>query len=125
MLWIDKYSRVPIYEQVIAETERQILSGELKSRDALPSVRQLSQELSVNPNTLQKAYAELEKKGLCFSVPGSGRFVSEDAYDILRAEKKKALQEIERLCVELKECGISQDDVMSAVIRAYNGGNND
>ena len=122
MLWIDKFSGVPIYEQVATEFERQILAGELKARDSLPSVRQLSQELSVNPNTLQKAYMELENKNLCFSVPGSGRFVSDRAYEILKAEKQMGVKEIERLACELRDCGIPREDVISAIERAYNGG---
>ncbi|MBQ9949559.1 MAG: GntR family transcriptional regulator, partial [Clostridia bacterium] len=60
MLEVDKYSRVPIYEQIIAEFERIILTEEISLHEAMPSVRSLSQELSVNPNTLQKAYSEME-----------------------------------------------------------------
>lgn len=122
MLEVDKFSRVPIYEQIIAEIERMILSGELSPKDALPSVRQLSVELSVNPNTLQKAYTELESRGLCFSVPGSGRYVSEKAPDILRAQKRSGLSEIERMARELRECGIEKDEVIAAVNKAYEGG---
>lgn len=122
MLEVDKFSRVPIYEQIIAEIERMILSGELSPKDALPSVRQLSVELSVNPNTLQKAYTELESRGLCFSVPGSGRYVSEKAPDILRAQKRSGLSEIERMARELRECGIEKDEIIAAVNKAYEGG---
>ena len=71
MLEIDKMSRVPIYEQVIQKLELLILTNVLGPNSPLPSVRSLSQELSVNPNTLQKAYSEMELKGICYSVPGT------------------------------------------------------
>ena len=103
MLEVDKYSRVPIYEQIEREFERMILTGEFTEKEPLPSVRQLSQEISVNPNTLQKAYADLESKGLCFSVPGSGRFITEGAQKIILEQKRKGLEEIKRLCAELKQ----------------------
>jgi GntR family transcriptional regulator len=73
MFQIDRFGRTPIYEQIIDQTQRLIASGILKEGDQLPSVRVLSQELSVNPNTLQKAYSELERRGLCVSAPGNGR----------------------------------------------------
>ena len=63
MIEIDKYSRTPIYEQIVNAFEQLIASAELKPNEVLPSVRVLSQKLSINPNTLQKAYAELERKG--------------------------------------------------------------
>ena len=67
-LQIDKFSRTPIYEQVIDGIEREILTGELKPNSPVASVRALSVQFSVNPNTLQKAYTELERRGLCYSV---------------------------------------------------------
>ena len=76
---IDKFGRTPIYEQIIQQAERLIASGVWKPDDQIPSVRTMSQELSINPNTLQKAYAELERSGISYSVPGNGRFVSRDA----------------------------------------------
>ena len=119
MLAIDKYSRVPIYEQLINEFERMILSGELSEGGQMPSVRNLSQELSVNPNTLQKAYSELENKGICFSVPGSGRFIAKGAKEVLYNKGKKKLEEIKELCKELKQCGIDIQTVFEMVNEAY------
>ena len=88
MFTIDKYSRVPIYEQIIEQVEMHIALGDLAPESLLPSVRSLSVELSVNPNTLQKAYAELERRGLCYSVPGNGRFISPGAPEALRASRR-------------------------------------
>lgn len=119
---IDKQSSVPIYEQVIAQVERGILTGEFKADEQIPSVRQLSMELSVNPNTLQKAYTELERRGLCYTVPGNGRFVSRDAADKLRMMKRELIEKIVNLARELKLSGIGEREVILAVKQAYSEG---
>ena len=121
MLDVDKYSRTPIYEQIVQEFERMILTGEMAGNDIVPSVRQLSQELSVNPNTLQKAYVELEGRGICFSVPGSGRYITPNAKDIIQGERRQRLGEIKKLCIELKQCGVKMEDCVEAVKSAYEG----
>ena len=79
MFQIDRFGRQPIYEQIIEQVEQFVASGAFRPEDQLPSVRALSQTLSANPNTLQKAYAELERRGVTVSVPGSGRYISKDA----------------------------------------------
>lgn len=122
MFNVDKYSRTPIYEQVIAEFERLMAIGEMKPNDVLPPVRQLSQKLSVNPNTLQKAYSELERRGLCFSVPGNGRFVAKGARETILEKKKQRIVKITELCRELKECGVTLEAAIKAVEEAYRGG---
>lgn len=119
MFDIDKYSRRPIYEQVVAQTERLIATGALEAGAVLPSVRTLSQQLSINPNTLQKAYGELERRGLCYSVPGSGRFITENAREIVVGQKQALLEEIERICTELREAGVEKAKAIAAVNAAY------
>jgi GntR family transcriptional regulator len=116
---IDKYSRRPIYEQVVAQAERLIATGALEAGAVLPSVRTLSQQLSINPNTLQKAYGELERRGLCYSVPGSGRFITENAREIVVGQKQALLEEIERICTELREAGVEKAKAIAAVNAAY------
>lgn len=120
MLTIDKYSRVPIYEQIIQQVEMHIALGDLAPGEQLPSVRSLSVQLSVNPNTLQKAYAELERRGLCYSVPGNGRFIDENAQEKLRAGRQALLIDIAATAAQLAEAGIPLEDVLSAVTQAYN-----
>ena len=119
MFQIDKFGRTPIYEQVIQQVERLIASGALKPDDQLPSVRALSQELSVNPNTLQKAYSELERCGVSYSVPGNGRFVSKDAKRIIEGRMDSLLAEVERLCVRLCQASIPKERVLAAVDHVY------
>lgn len=119
MLQIDKYGRAPIYEQVIEQTERLIATGALKSGEQLPSVRSLAGQLSVNPNTLQKAYAELERRGLCVSAPGNGRFVTAEASAIIGGRSKALLQEVRALSTRMCEAGIPVSDVLGVVRQAY------
>ena len=116
---IDRHSRTPLYEQVIAQVERGILTGEYRPNEQIPSVRTLSMELSVNPNTLQKAYIELERRGLCYTVPGSGRFVAADAETKLRRMKRELIERVEALARELRVSGVSEGEVINAVRAAY------
>ena len=125
MFQIDRFGRVPIYEQIIEQTQRLIASGALKEGDQLPSVRVLSQELSVNPNTLQKAYSELERRGICVSAPGNGRFVTGDAARIVGEGMKARLEEIKQICEELCVAGIAIGRVLEVVNAAYGKGTKD
>ena len=79
MFVIDVMSRVPVYEQIINQVEEQIMTGILKEGDKMPSVRSLSVKLSTNPNTIQKAYSELDRRQMIVTVPGRGSFISSDA----------------------------------------------
>ena len=81
---IDKLSRTPIYEQIIQGLTREILTGILPEGSQIPSVREMSMQLSINPNTIQKAYSEMERQGLTASAPGIGRFVAAGAVEKLR-----------------------------------------
>ena len=94
MYQIDVMSRTPVYEQIIRQTEEFILKGVLKPGDRMPSVRTLSVELSVNPNTIQKAIAELDRRTLIKSVPGKGSFISDNALELMHIAKEDELQDI-------------------------------
>ncbi len=119
MFQIDKFGRTPIYEQVIEQVERLIASGALKPDDQLPSVRALSQKLSVNPNTLQKAYTELERRGISYSVPGNGRFVSRDAPEIIGGRMRTLIEKISEICRQLCSAQVPVEQVLEAVNTAY------
>ena len=119
MFTIDKLSRTPIFEQFIHQVEMHIALGDLLPKAQLPSVRQLSLELSVNPNTLQKAYGELEKRGLCYTVPGSGRYIAENARTMLRNSRKALLVQIEQATQSLAQAGIPLEDILKSVVKAY------
>lgn len=76
MFSIDLTSRIPIYEQIFNSVVELIITGSLCENDQLPSVRTLAKQTGVNPNTVAKAYTELERTGLIYSVPGRGSFIS-------------------------------------------------
>ena len=82
-------------------------------------MRALSQELSVNPNTLQKAYSELERRGLCISAPGNGRFVTADAFRLVGEGLKERLEELQKIAEELCAAGMPVEHVLNSVNAAY------
>ena len=101
MFDIDVKSRVPIYEQLTENVKCLIIQGVLTPGEQLPSVRSLAQELTINPNTIQKAYRELEREGYVISRPGKGSFVN-DMTDMMNDERISTLtEEVERLIKEL------------------------
>ena len=122
MFQIDRFGRQPIYEQLIEQVEQLVASGALRPGDQLPSVRALSQTLSANPNTLQKAYAELERRGITASVPGSGRFISADAPRLVAAGMQVFLDEITALSAKLRLSGVPRARAVGAVDAAYAAG---
>lgn len=119
MFSIDPMSRCPVYEQLIDQIERYILMGILAPSQQLPSVRSLSFELSVNPNTIQKAYSDLDARKIIFSVPGKGCFVSENAKELLGEYRRKRLQDLENILSELKIAGIERDEIEKIFYTIY------
>ena len=79
MLFLDYQDRRPIYEQIVEKFRMLILSGAVEPSSKMPSVRQLAVELSINPNTIQRAYMELEQQGLICPVKGKGSFVTDSS----------------------------------------------
>ncbi len=119
MFQIDVMSRTPVYEQLIEQVEKFILTGILSEGDKIPSVRSLSMELSVNPNTIQKAFAELDRRGLISSVPGKGCFVSEKALNVLKVSKRGNLKELSEQVRELSLAGVTREEVISCVNKVF------
>ncbi|MBR6514130.1 MAG: GntR family transcriptional regulator [Clostridia bacterium] len=120
MFSIDVFSRIPVYEQIIRQAEDYVSKGLLKAGDKIPSVRNLSVTLSVNPNTIQKAYSELDLRGIIFSVPGKGCFVTENAQEIVNKSKRKKLEELSSLVNELKIAGTEYKDIQAIIDSIYN-----
>ena len=111
MFQIDLISRTPIYEQLIEQTEKFILADVLRPLDKLPSVRSLSAKLSVNPNTIQRAYTQMCDRGILVSMAGKGCYVTENAKDIIRADAVKKFSALDELIRELAEAGISKEEI--------------
>ncbi len=129
MFQIDLKSRQSIYEQVISNIKKLIVSGVLKTDDKLPSVRELSRALTVNPNTVQKAYRELESQGFIYTVSGRGCFVSpenerkkdEEKIKSVSAELKTLIEELIYLGVNREAVRIIVDDILSQAGRKKTG----
>jgi GntR family transcriptional regulator len=119
MLQIDKQSRIPVYEQVVEKLEKLVLTNILQANEQLPSVRTWSAELGINPNTLQKAYLYLDTKGITYSVPGVGRFISETAKSVIESNKGKQLGELYEITANLALAGILKEKVYETIDDAY------
>ena len=111
MFTLDYTEKKALYEQVKDKMKGMILSGILKENDQLPSVRELSMQLTLNPNTIQKAYKDLETEGYIYSVKGKGNFVARVS-SINRNEKCAALyQQIQELVRELLFIGETREQI--------------
>ena len=111
---IDYQDSRPIYEQIVESFKIQIFKGILQADEQMPSVRSLAMELSTNPNTVQRAYSELERQGFIYTVKGRGNFVKGD--DTLKINKKQeVIDEIIELLVDANGIGITFDEVLSEV----------
>jgi len=126
MYIIDNQSRQAVYEQIVQQVEKYVLSGILTSGDKMPSVRKLSLELNVNPNTVQRAYTELERSGVLVTAPGRGAFVSDSGSTVLKeVRKRESLKKLDEVLMELKVSAVEKEKILAIVERVYAGGNSD
>lgn len=114
MIVIDYHDKRPIYEQIIERFRMLILNGALEPDTQLPSVRSLAVELSINANTIQRAYSELERIGLIYSIKGRGNFVSAHQ-DVVIEEQAKQIDDLKQKLRLCKESGIAHDRILDAV----------
>ncbi len=110
---IDVKNRMPIYEQLVENISKMVLSGVFLPNEPIPSVRQLASELGINPNTIQKAYSELERRGIIYSVKGRGSFVSDSIGDALKRQKETVIAELKSAMKEAKALGLNKADIDS------------
>ena len=118
MISIDYQSKLPLYEQVARRFQTLILKGVLEPDAQMPSVRTLAVELSINPNTIQKAYAMLEQQGYIYPVKGRGNFVA-DSTALVKQKKESLLEEMKRLVTGGKELGIRQTEFIRVIELVY------
>lgn len=104
----------PIYEQVVDNFRQLIISGVLPTDYKMPSVRELATQLTINPNTIQRAYRELEDEGYICSVPGKGSFVC-DKSETVEMRKRELLKKLAELCIELRACGATEREMIETV----------
>lgn len=112
MIWIDYKDATPIYEQIVNRFKNLIVSGVLTPNDKMPSVRNLAMELSINPNTIQKAYMILEQQGFIYTVKGRGNFVAESG-DLKDIKKQEILKKLSDIAIEAKDAGLDMFELVS------------
>ena len=118
MLTLNYRDSRPIYEQIKDGLRRMIVTGAMAQDEKLPSVRALATQLSINPNTIQRAYNELEAEGYIYSVAGKGSFVSGTAdADAVRRENLK--EDLRKLAGELRYLGMTHEDAMKLIKEVY------
>ncbi len=118
MITLDYGDRRPIYEQVTEKMKELILLGILETDSQLPSVRELAMELSINPNTVQRAYAELERQGVIYCIKGRGNFVA-GVTDLREQHKKELLQQTEELTKAAIKAEIPEEEFLAYVAECY------
>lgn len=114
MIILDYSDKRPIYEQVVGRFKDLIYKGILSADEQMPSVRSLAIELSINPNTIQRAYAELERSGLIYAVKGRGNYVA-DISDMLPARQQKFFEEFDSLLDRLPALSITKDELIEHI----------
>jgi len=116
---LDTASGVPFYRQIIRRIADAVLAGTLPPGTRLPTIRSLAIQLKINPNTIAKAYAELELRGIVTTQVGSGTFISENTPEPAQAERDTLLQDLlRRTVLEFAALGIQKDEI-PAVLAKY------
>lgn len=113
----------PIYAQLVEKMKLRIISGYFSPGDKIPSVRELAAEAGVNPNTMQKAFVELERSGLVQTYRTSGRMVTEDTERIQAIKMEIAAEMVESFLKQMKELGYSKEEAAALFAKACEEGN--
>lgn len=114
MIILDYQDRRPLYEQVTEKFRVLILRGVLEPGSRMPSVRQMAVELSINPNTIQRAYMELEQEGLIYPVKGKGNFVA-DTEQIRKKSRDEFEEELKAVVKKGLELGLEEEELLYIV----------
>lgn len=118
MILLDYRDKRPIYEQIVEKLEKMIISGGMEPLTRMPSVRSLAMELSVNPNTIQRAYTQLEQDGYLYTVSGRGSYVT--AENEWRENKQsKVLKEWQDITRQAKEAGLTEERLAEHLHQIY------
>jgi len=118
---IDSRSSKPIYEQIIEKVKENIIKGILKPGDKLPSVRELASIITVNPNTISKAYIELERMKAIEVIRGKGTFVVENFKPIMDEEKMREIREhMKKIIIEAHYIGVDKEKLIDILNEIYN-----
>ena len=118
MIILDYKDRRPIYEQLVEKLEDLIVRDVLEQDSQMPSVRNLAMELSINPNTIQRAYAELERRGFIYTVKGRGSFVAK-SQGIMEQKRGELLKELEDLVGRAKFLQVAKETFLASAAEYY------
>ena len=111
-IFIDNKSGAPIYDQIYSQIKNQIISGDLKEDEALPSIRSLAKDLRISVITTKRAYDELEASGFIFTVPGKGSFVAARDTELIREENLRQIEEhMRQIQLLARACGLSRQEL--------------
>jgi GntR family transcriptional regulator len=109
---LDNGSGVPVYRQIINQIENAVVSGRMAVGDRLPTIRSLAVSLKINPNTIAKAYNELEIRGIVQTQVGSGTYIADKKPDVADARQKRLREAVERFLQEAGELGAGKDEII-------------
>lgn len=115
MINLDYQSRTPIYEQIVNQFERLISLGVLKPKEQIYSIRELATSLGINPNTVKKAYEELEKRGAIVTISTKGTFVADDTSAILKNSISEKIEVIKKEIEELIKLGVEKEEIIKRI----------
>mgnify|MGYP004476348125 FL=1 len=118
MIVLDYQDRRPLYEQVEEKFRNLILNGALEPGSRMPSVRQLAMELSINPNTIQRAYMQLEQEGLIYPVKGKGNYIA-DSEEVRKISIISYTKELQDLIRKGKAIGVEEEDLIYIIRECY------
>lgn len=116
LLYLNPSSGVPVYLQLETQVKQAVAAGALRTGEALPSTRKLAAMLRINPNTVARAYQNLEREGVTRSVPGGGTFVADGLPGLLKSEKVKRLRPLaQQLAVEGRQLRLTGEEILKIV----------
>lgn len=121
MVSLDPASKQPIYQQIVQQIKTIVMTGKFHPHEQIPSVRQMARDLKINPNTVQKAYAILEREGILYSVTGKGDFVADNATCIKEMRKQEIREMFRKVTREARDAGFWIDEIIMIVDEAYSG----
>lgn len=115
MINLDYQSRTPIYEQIILEIERYVSLGILKPKEQLMSIRDMATTLGINPNTVKKAYTELENRGVIVTISTKGTFVKDNITKVVNSKIDNIIKEIKQNILELEKLGLTKEEILKRI----------
>ncbi|ARC85856.1 hypothetical protein U732_1940 [Clostridium argentinense CDC 2741] len=110
-------NNIPIYLQIMNIVKKQIIRGEIKEGDKIPSVREFAEMLQINPNTVQRTFQELEREGIVITKRGMGRYVTEDSEKIMEVKQEMSKEIITNFLNGMKSLGFEEEEILKIVLR--------